>query len=187
MADHDNHEVTRLIAAWHAGDEGAREVLMSLVYENVRAIAGHSLRQMPAATLGATDVAHEALLRLLGADAPWQSRKHFFHVVAQATRQVLVDAARKRMAQKRGGGIEHVELDKALDAASPHNDATLVRLDEALNELARANARRAQIIELVYFCGLDRSEVARTLDVSEGTVDRDLRLARAWLCDVLET
>ncbi|MBL0162660.1 MAG: sigma-70 family RNA polymerase sigma factor [Xanthomonadales bacterium] len=186
MAEPGDHDVTQLIASWRAGDDGAREALMSLVYANVRAIAGQSLRQMPGATLSATDLAHEALIRMLGSDAPWASRKHFYHVVAQATRQVLVDGARKRMANKRGGGAEHVELDAALNLGTVQNDSTLMRLDGALNELADSNARRAQMIELVYFCGLNRIEVAATLDVSEGTVDRDLRLARAWLRTALE-
>ncbi|MEP6882240.1 MAG: ECF-type sigma factor [Dokdonella sp.] len=186
MAEPGDHDVTQLIASWRAGDVDAREALMSLVYANVRAIARQSLRHTPGATLGATDLAHEALLRLLGSNAPWESRKHFYHVVAQATRQVLVDAARKRTSHKRGNGAEHVDLDAALNLGTQQSDSTLMRLDGALNELAENHGRRAQMIELVYFGGLDRSEVAATLDVSEGTVDRDLRLARAWLRTALE-
>lgn len=181
MPEFRDHELTRLMAAWRGGDVDAREDLMQRVYANVRAIAAQTLRRMPNATLSTTDLAHEALIRLLGADADWESRKHFFHVVAQATRQVLVDAARKRLADKRGGGSEHVDLDAAGDIAIPVNDAHLMRIDLALEELSRADARRAQMIELVYFGGLSRMEVAAALDVSEGTVDRDLRLARAWL------
>lgn len=181
MPEFPDHELTRLMAAWRNGDDGAREDLMQRVYANVRAIAAQSLRRMPGATLSTTDLAHEALIRLLGADADWESRRHFFHVVAQATRQVLVDAARKRMADKRGGGSEHVDLDQAGDIAGPVDDARLMRIDGALQELSRADARRAQMIELVYFGGLSRMEVAAALEVSEGTVDRDLRLARAWL------
>ncbi|HMM66600.1 MAG TPA: ECF-type sigma factor [Dokdonella sp.] len=181
MPETHDHELTRLIAAWREGDTDAREDLMQRVYANVRAIAAQSLRRMPSATLSTTDLAHEALIRLLGADADWESRKHFFHVVAQATRQVLVDAARRRLADKRGGGSEHVDLDAAGDIAIPVTDAHLMRIDLALEELAHADARRAQMIELVYFGGLNRMEVAAALNVSEGTVDRDLRLARAWL------
>ena len=186
MTETGDHDVTQLIASWREGDVDAREALMSLVYANVRAIAGQTLRHMPGATLGATDLAHEALLRLLGSDAPWESRKHFYHVVAQATRQVLVDTARKRTAQKRGNGAEHVDLDAALNLGTEQSDSTLIRLDGALNDLAESHGRRAQMIELVYFGGLNRCEVAATLDVSEGTVDRDLRLARAWLRIALE-
>lgn len=180
------HEVTRLIAAWRGGDAAAREALVERVYANVRAIAAQSLRQMPGATLGATDLAHEALIRLLGADADWNDRRHFFHVAAQATRQILVDAARQRLAAKRGGGAERVDLDLAGDVAANGDDAELVRIDDALHDLQQADARRAQMIELVYFGGLSRVEVAQALQVSEGTVDRDLRLARAWLRSALE-
>lgn len=179
--DAPDHDLTRLIAAWRDGDTDAREALVERVYANVRAIAAQSLRQMPGATLGATDLAHEALIRLLGTDASWSDRRHFFHVAAQATRQVLVDAARRRLADKRGGGAERVDFEAALEVAGGAGDADLVRIDGALRDLYRNDARRAQTIELVYFGGLSRTEVAATLEVSEGTVDRDLRLARAWL------
>ncbi|PZQ17388.1 MAG: RNA polymerase subunit sigma-70 [Rhodanobacter denitrificans] len=186
MADPGEHDVTRLIAAWRGGDDAARELLMQRVYANVRAIAAQSMRRMPQATLSATDIAHEALIRLLGADAGWENRRHFFHVAAQATRQVLVDAARRRQADKRGGDAERVELDAARDVAQPETDAELMRIDAALRKLSETDPRRAQIVELVYFGGLSRAEVAAALDVSEGTVDRDLRLARAWLRTALD-
>ncbi|HEY0180684.1 MAG TPA: ECF-type sigma factor [Dokdonella sp.] len=181
-----DHEITRLLAAWRDGDAGAREALMQRVYANVRAIAAQSLRVMPGATLSATDLAHEALLRLLGDELDWQDRRHFFHVAAQATRQVLVDAARKRLADKRGGGVRPLALDEALGVADPAADADLLRVDAALRDLAAADARRARTVEMVYFGGLSRGEVAAALEVSEGTVDRDLRLARAWLKTALE-
>lgn len=176
-----DHDITRLLVAWRGGDVQAREALMQRVYANVRAIALQSLRNMPGATLSATDLAHEALLKLLGSNLDWADRRHFYHVAAQATRQVLVDAARKRLADKRGAGAEHVEIDAAIDLAANAGDDQLVRIDEALSELALNDQRRAQTIELVYFGGLSRPEVAAALAVSEGTVDRDLRLARAWL------
>ncbi len=176
-----DHDITRLLNAWRGGDVQAREALMQRVYANVRAIAMQSLRNMPGATLSATDLAHEALLKLLGSNLDWADRRHFYHVAAQATRQVLVDAARKRLADKRGAGAEHVEIDAAIDLAANAGDDQLVRIDEALSELALNDQRRAQTIELVYFGGLSRPEVAAALAVSEGTVDRDLRLARAWL------
>ncbi len=186
MSEPVDHEVTRLIEAWRGGDVAAREQLIERVYLNVRAIAAQSLRRMPNVTLSATDLAHEALIRMLGAQGDWENRKHFFHVAAQATRQVLVDAARKRLADKRGGGAERVVLDEALDLADPGNDADLLRIDAALRDLSGTDARRAQMVELVYFGGLSRAEVAAALSVSEGTVDRDLRLARAWLRTALE-
>jgi len=176
-----DHDITRLLAAWRGGDGDAREALMQRVYANVRAIAAQSLRAMPGATLSATDLAHEALLRLLGSELGWADRRHFFHVAAQATRQVLVDAARRRLADKRGGAAPHVEFAEALEQPTPESDEQLLRIDDALRDLAANDERRAQTIELVYFGGLSRPEVAAALDVSEGTVDRDLRLARAWL------
>lgn len=181
-----DHDLTTLLAAWRSGDDAAREALMRRVYANVRAIAAQSLRCMPGATLSATDLAHEALLRLLGSELDWHDRRHFFHVAAQATRQVLVDAARKRLADKRGGGAQHVELDEAVGIASVESDELLLRVDAALRDLAGQDARRARTVELVYFGGLSRPEVAAALDVSEGTIDRDLRLARAWLKTTLE-
>jgi RNA polymerase sigma-70 factor (ECF subfamily) len=186
MPESVEHEVTRLIAAWRGGDEAAREQLIERVYLNVRAIAAQSLRRMPNATLSATDLAHEALIRMLGAHAEWENRKHFFHVAAQATRQVLVDAARKRLSDKRGGGVERIVLDDMLGVSSSESDAQFLQIDDALRDLASTDTRRAQMIELVYFGGLSRAEVAETLAVSEGTVDRDLRLARAWLRTALE-
>jgi len=176
------HQITQLLRAWQSGDGGARESLLNLVYHQVRAIAANSLRRTPSATLTPTEIAHEALLRILGADADWQDRRHFFHVIAQATRQILVDTARRRYADKRGGGIERVDIDDAADQiADTEADAQLLRVDAALAELGRADARRARTVELVYFGGFSRAEIAATLAVSEGTVDRDLRLARAWL------
>ncbi|MBS0570031.1 MAG: sigma-70 family RNA polymerase sigma factor [Proteobacteria bacterium] len=182
----DAHDLTRLIQAWRGGDGMARDALIARVYANVRAIAAQSRRSMPGATLGTTELAHEALLRLLGDDAPWEDRKHFFHVAAQATRQVLVDAARRRLAAKRGGGAEHVELEASLDVPDPQADVRLVKLDDALHDLAANDARRARVVELVYFGGLNRAEVAGSLALSEATVDHDLRVARAWLRSALE-
>jgi RNA polymerase sigma-70 factor, ECF subfamily len=181
MTSAPHEDITGLLVAWGRGDDDAREALIALVYDNVRAIAAQSLRRMPAATLSPTDLAHEALLRLLHADATWQDRRHFYHVVAQATRQVLVDAARKRLADKRGGGAERVDLDVAADVPAVDDDAELLRVDAALSELASTDERRARAINLVYFGGLSREEVAATLAISEATVDRDLRFARAWL------
>lgn len=174
-----------LLSEWRRGDPTALDALMRHVYANVRAIAARSLRAMPGATLSATDLAHEALLRLLGSDMQCIDRHHFFRVAANATRQVLIDTARKRRAGKRGGNPAHVELDEAHAVAAPGNDAQLLRLDDALRDLAVHNERHAQMIELVYFGGFNRVEVAAALNLSDTTVDRDLRVARAWLKDAL--
>ena len=174
-------DITVLLAEWQSGDPVALDALMQHVYANVRAIAARSLRTMPGATLSATDLAHEALLRLLAGKVDCVDRHHFFRVAAQATRQVLIDAARKRLASKRGGNPPRVPLDEAHQIPSPENDARLLRIDEALVDLATHNVRRAQMIEMVYFGGLSRAEIAAALGLSDATVDRDLRLARAWL------
>lgn len=179
--------ITQLLRAWEAGDEAARDSVVSLVYQQVRAIAASSLRGAPGATLTPTEVAHEALMRLLDTDAAWEDRRHFFHVVAQATRQILVDAARRRQAGKRGGSVERVEISAAAEQVPAQDvDTQLLRVDDALAELGRTDQRRARTVELVYFGGFSRAEIAAALDVSEGTVDRDLRLARAWLRVAME-
>jgi RNA polymerase sigma factor (TIGR02999 family) len=174
------HVLTRLLRAWQDGDNGAREQLMSLVYDRIRAIAAQSLQRHSGSTLSPTELAHEALVRLLGSDMAWEDRRHFFHVVAQATRQVLVDRARKRMADKRGAGDEALPLSQA-EHVSVDQDEELVRVDEALSALAANDARQARIVELTYFGGFSREEVAQALDTSQSTIDRDLRFARAWL------
>lgn len=173
-------EITRLLRQWEAGDLTARERVIEAVYAQVRAIAGGSVRANPGATLCATELAHEALARLLGSEATWENRRHFFNVVAQATRQILVDAARRRLAGKRGSGLVPVGLDEVREQATVE-DEDLVRLHEALERLAARDARKAQVLELTYFGGLDREDLARMLAVSVSTVDRDLRLGKAFL------
>lgn len=178
------HVLTRLLRAWQDGDAGARERLMSLVYDRIRAIAAQSLQRQAGSTLTPTELAHEALVRLLGSEAAWEDRRHFFHVVAQATRQVLVDRARKRLADKRGAGDEALPLSEA-EHVGAELDQELVRVDDALSALGANDARQARIVELTYFGGFSREEVAQALETSVSTVDRDLRFARAWLKDAL--
>lgn len=178
-------DLTALIRRWQDGDIAAREALMGLVYDRVCAIAAQSLQRQGGATLTPTELAHEALLRLLGADAAWVDRRHFFHVVAQAARQVLVDHARKRLAEKRGAGSEALPLSQAEGVGREDRDADLVRVDEALSQLGASDARQALIVEMTYFGGFSREEIAQALQTSVSTVDRDLRFARAWLKDAL--
>ncbi len=179
------HELTQLIRAWQEGDLGAREMFVAAVYARVRAIAAQSIRHQNGATLTPTELAHESLIRLLDANADWADRRHFFHVIAQATRQVLVDHARRRLAEKRGSGADITSLDN-IDSLLPGNaDVQLIRVNDALESLAASDVRRAQIIEMTYFGGFSREEIALAQDISVGTVDRDLRFARAWLKDEL--
>lgn len=185
-SEHTPIEITQLLRRWQGGDLVARERLVEAVYTQVRAIAGRSVRSNPGGSLGATELAHEALMRLLGGDAAWEDRRHFFNVVAQATRQILVDAARRRMRDKRGGGAEAVSLSAADDVAQAE-DEDLLRLHAALQELEGCEPRKAQVLELTYFGGLEREDVARALEISVPTVDRDLRFGKAWLKRALES
>lgn len=178
-------DLTALLHRWRDGDTDAREQVMGVVYDRVRAIAAQSLQRQTGSTLTPTELAHEALMRLFGADADWVDRQHFFHVVAQATRQVLVDRARRRLSDKRGAGAVALPLSQAEDIGFADRDEDLVRVDDALSELATNDARQARIVEMTYFGGFAREEIAKALALSIGTVDRDLRFARAWLKDAL--
>lgn len=178
-------ELTVLLQRWQDGDVVAREELMTLVYRRVRAIANQSLMHHAQATLTPTELAHEALIRLLGTDSNWADRRHFFHVVAQATRQVIVDHARRRLSEKRGQGQVAISLSQAPDISTGDPDDDVMRVDEALVALAREDPRQAQVIELSYFGGFSREEIGAALEISVATVDRDLRFARAWLKEAL--
>jgi len=182
-------DLTKLMHAWQGGDLHARERFFALVYQQVHDIAERNMRKQAGVTLSATELAHESLLRLLGADGAggnWVDRKHFFYVVAQATRQVLIDHARRRLANKRDSGAQKEPLDSAQKLAESQDaDLDLVRVNDALEALSRNNARHAQIVELTYFGGFEREEIAAALTLSVSTIDRDLRFARAWLKDQL--
>lgn len=184
-ADSAATNITQLLKQWQDGDETAQARLIEVVYDQVRAIARGALRSNPGGTLSPTDLAHEALLRLLGEDASWENRRHFYNVVAQATRQILVDAARRRSRDKRGGGAAHESLNAAHEVAMPEDD-TLLRVNEAIEQLHLRDKRSAQIIELTYFGGLERDEMAAMLGISVPTIDRDLRFGRAWLKRALQ-
>ena len=177
----DGTEVTRLLQQWRAGDRAALERLLPLVYDELHALARrHMLGERTDHTLQTTALIHEAYLRLCGADVTWEGRVHFLAVAAQTMRRVLVDHARARSRAKRGGGDAPITLDDAL-AASPQRPDELLALDEALDRLSTLDQRKARAVELHYFGGLTYDETAAALDVSAATVDRELRLAKAWL------
>lgn len=179
-AETDQAAVTRLLHAWSHGDGMAGERLTELVYAQVRAIAGKHLRQFgQRLTLQPTELAHELFLRLIDADVAWQDRRHFYGVVGVAMRRILVDAARARGSDKRGGGQIHVTLSAAENAVE--DDADAIALEEALDALRQLDARKCEIVELNYLLGLKREEIAEVVGVSVPTVDRELRFARAWL------
>ncbi len=171
---------SELTQAWRDGELAARDRLIGLVYDEVRAIARRQLALHSEATLRPTELAHEALIRVLQQTGEWESRRHLLNVIALATRQVLVDSARRRHALKRDGGVA-TDLESAEAVAAPDS----LRLSEALDALAGSDARAAEIITLSYFTGLDRLEIAALLEVSASTVDRGLRFGRAWLKEAL--
>jgi len=181
-------EVTSLLRSWSAGDEVAFEELLPLVYDELHRMAVRSLsREHAALSLQPTALVNELCLRLLGwEEVRWQNRGHFFGVSAQMMRRVLVDIARRRRAERRGGpAAVRVALDD-VDVASPERDADLVAVDEALERLAAVDARKARVVELRFFGGLSMEETAETLGVSLRTAHNDWAFARAWLYRFLE-
>ena len=174
-------EVTLLLRAWAGGDSDALERLIPLVYTNLRRLAGRQMRQEAVGhTLQPTALVNEAYLRLVGNDASWQDRAHFFAVAARVMRRILVDAARARGADKRGGGAVKVELNPSLDGL-PERGQDLIALDEALDALATLDERKARVVEMKFFAGLSVEETADILKISPRSVMRDWQLARAWL------
>ena len=158
---------------------------MAIVYPELRAIAQRQLTgEAEGHTLQPTALVHEAYLRLIGAEVEWEDRRHFFAVAARAMRRVLVDHARARRRDKRGGDAVFVTLDDQL-ALGTESGLDLVALDDALDRLASQDERKARAIELHFFGGLTYDETARALDVSTATVDRDLRMGKAWLVQQL--
>jgi RNA polymerase sigma factor (TIGR02999 family) len=174
--------IDTLLAEWGQGNEGAREALMPVVYDELRRLARrHLWNERPDHTLQSAALVNEAYLRLAGQKAPqWRNRAHFFGVAAQLMRHILVDHARNRHAAKRGGGATKLALDAEVSVAEKQ-DIDLVALDDALNTLAELDAQQARVIELRFFGGLSIEETAVVLDVSSATVKRDWVTARAWL------
>lgn len=179
-------EVTRLLIAWRAGEPGAFERLMPLVYGELHKLARGRMRaQPPGQTLQTTALVHEAYLRLVHQQRmPWQNRAHFYGVCAQAMRSILVDAARARGSLKRGGRVERVPFDEAR-VGSPGSDADVLAVDEALSELAKTAPRQARVVEFRYFGGLTVEETAEALALSPETITRDWKIAKLRLLQAL--
>lgn len=175
-------DVTRLLQAWSDGDETALDRLVPLVEADLRRLARACMRrERKGHTLQPTALVNEAFLRLAGArHLEWQDRAHFMGIAARLMRRVLVDYARSRGYQKRGGGAERVPLDDALLEA-PEPPLDVVELDRALELFATIDARRSRVVELRFFGGLTLEETAEVLHVSSETVKRDWRLAKLWL------
>jgi RNA polymerase sigma factor (TIGR02999 family) len=175
-------DITHLLLAWGGGDECALEQLMPLVYDELRQAARRYMaHQRPDHTLQTTALVNEVYLRLVNChEVNWQDRAHFFAVCAKLMRRILVDFARSRHSQKRGGKERPVLLEEAL-VVSRESSADLPALDDALKALAAVDPRKSQVVELRFFGGLSAKETAEVLRVSEETVQRDWKLARLWL------
>ncbi len=178
---HHDPSVTALLLAWHEGDGEALQQLMPLVYNELRRLAQHHLsRERPGQTLTATALVHEAFLRLVGIEATFKDRSHFLAVAARLMRRILIDRGRAKTRLKRGGGVTPEKLDD-LELAAETPASELQALDDALEELATFDPRKAQAVDLVFFGGLTYDEAAEALSISRATLHRDLGLAKAWL------
>lgn len=180
----DRQAVTRLLSAWRSGDVHALERLTPLVYEELRIRARRYMqRERPGHTLQATAVVHEAFVKLVEMNISWQDRAHFFAVAARQMRRILVDHAKTRFREKRGGATTDSlqEMDGQELGPASAGEIDVLEIDEALERLAVSNPRLAELVELHYFGGLTYQELSETLKVSEATVDRDIRLAKAWI------
>lgn len=182
MATLSADNLTSLLRDWREGDQSALDKLTPLVYDELRRIAHRYVRrERDEHTLQTTALVNEAYLRLAGAkQINWENRAHFFAVTAQVMRHVMVDYARRRLYAKRGGQRQQVPLEEAAAMSEQRADA-LVSLDEALQDLAKLDSRKARVVELRYFGGLSLEETAEVLEISLMTVRRDWRAAKAWL------
>src|SRR5216117_3336840 len=176
------HRVTQLLEQWSHGDDAALGELTPLVYEELRRLAHHFMEgQRSEHTLQTTALVNEAYLRLADQTRPsFTNRSHFFAVAAQAMRQILVNYAKASQSQKRGGGALKVELDEVA-LISPEQTTEILDLNEALERLAMLDSRKAQVVELKYFGGLNYDEMAEVLKISRVTVRRDWEFAKVWL------
>jgi RNA polymerase sigma factor (TIGR02999 family) len=182
MAEAELSETTQLLRAWAQGDQAALEQLTPRVYDELRRIAGHFIQnERPGRTLQATALVHEAYLRLIDVtNVDWQHRAHFFAISATMMRHILLDQARRRQSDKRGGKLPRVDLEDIPDVSFVRA-RELIALDDALDALADVDPRRARVIELRFFGGLSVDETAEVLKLSPDTIMRDWRLARPWL------
>jgi RNA polymerase sigma-70 factor, ECF subfamily len=180
--DDQTSETTELLRAWADGDRGALERLTPRVYRTLRRIAGYQMKQERTGdSMQATALVHEAYMELIDVtNVDWQHRAHFFAVSAQIMRHILLDRARRRVAAKRGGTAERVNLDELPDFGG-ERARELIALEDGLNALAENDPRKARVVELRFFGGLSVEETAEVLAVSPETVMRDWKFARSWL------
>ena len=181
-SDEPRHDVTLLLAKWRGGDDEALDELVSAVYSELRRLAGRYLNhESVGQTLQTHDLIHEAFLRLIDQrHVDWQNRAHFFGIAARMMRRILTDHARRRAYGKHGGGLRRVRLDDVPEVAVT-SDPDIVAVDEALVELKQVDEALAKIVELRFFGGMEHDEIAAVLGVSNATVRRRFRVAKAWL------
>jgi RNA polymerase sigma factor (TIGR02999 family) len=182
-------DVTQLLIQWNSGDASALEAMMPLVYRELQRIAHRYLqRESHNHTLQTTALVNEAYLKLIDQTrVNWQNRSQFYAVAAQVMRRILIDHARERLAGKRGGGAAEISLDGGTIDVSDGHSEELLMLDEALKKLTAFDPERSRIVELKYFGGLSNQETADALQISERTVERHWRVAKAWLYKELST
>jgi RNA polymerase sigma factor (TIGR02999 family) len=176
------NDVTRILNAAQAGDPQATEELLPLVYDELRRLAGHKMAgEASGHTLQATALVHEVWLRLVGSNQQgWANRAHFFAAAAEAMRRILVEHARRKLSQKRGGGVEHAELNEsAIVLAAPPDE--LLAVHEALDKLAKEDPAAAELVKLRYFVGMTMEEAASALGLAKRTAEGIWTYAKAWL------
>lgn len=176
-------EFTNILQAVERGDPKAAEELLPLVYEELRRLAAHKMsNEVAGQTLQPTALVHEAWLRLVGNDgqAQFQNRAHFFGAAAEAMRRILIDRARRKQAQRHGGGQQRLDVDE-VEIPAPANDKELLAVNDALDRFATVDAQKAELVKLRYFVGMTIEEAASVLNISEPTAKRWWAYARAWL------
>jgi RNA polymerase sigma factor (TIGR02999 family) len=175
-------QITHLLHAWRCGDRDALDRLTPLIYDDLREVARRSIaHQRSHVTIQATSLVNETFLRLAdGPNIEWTDRAHFFAVAAKVMRRILIDAARARNREKRGGGMEKVNYEEAVIPA-PEDDRSVIALDDALNLLSQTDPRKAQVVEMRFFGGMTNDEIAEVLTISRDTVKRDWIFAKLWL------
>jgi len=180
-------DVTRILDAIQQGDPKATEELLPLVYEELRKLAAHKMaNEAPGQTLQPTALVHEAWLRLVGnQEQKWDSRGHFFGAAAEAMRRILIENARRKRAQRHGGGQAKLDLAE-IQVAAPAKDEELLAVHDALEKFAARDQRKAELVKLRYFVGLTTQEAAEVLGISVPTADRWWNFSRAWLFDEIE-
>lgn len=178
--------ITRLLQSWRSGTPGAQDELAAAVYDRlIRLANNHLSRERPGHTLAPTALVHEAYLKIAGAALDWQDRSHFFAVASTAMRRVLVDHAKHHKRQRRGGGARATELEDAL-VIGGEPDPAILEIDETLRRLEKMDPCKVQVVELIFFGGLSYAETGEVLGISEATVKRELRMAKAWIRSELE-